>query len=111
NEWGALCGTLLRIFQAAFPFEYGPSRVAVLRELAEYGFEVELPVTERTETPSAVFPCLKAAVDPLPPGRPELGILDVEGLDPFMVDIDVAQVIKLLQHEMAGVVQQVRARM
>ena len=68
-------------------------------------FEVDLPVTERTETTRAVFPCLKATVDPLPPGRPELGILDVEGLDPFMVDIDVAQIIELLQHEMAGVVQ------
>ena len=38
NEWSALCSTLLRIFQAAFPFEYSPSLVAVLRELAEYGF-------------------------------------------------------------------------
>src|SRR4030095_12495039 len=100
NEWSALCGALLRIFQAAFPFEYSPSLVAVLREIAEYRFEGALPVTERTETPRAVFPSLKATVDPLPPGRPELGVLDMEGLDPFMVDIDVAQVIELLQHEM-----------
>src|SRR5207342_978461 len=34
-----------------------------------------------------------------------------EGLDPLMVDIDVAQIIELLQHEMAGVVQKVRSRM
>jgi len=111
NEWGALCSTLLRIFQAAFPFEHSPPLVAVLRELAEYGFEVDLPVTERTKTTRAVFPCLKATVDPLPPGWPELGVLDVEGLDPVMVDVDVAQIIELLQHEMAGVVQEVRSRM
>ena len=80
------------------------------RHLREDRREVDLPVAERAEAAGAVDPGLEAAVDALPAGRVELGILDVEDLDALVVDVDVVEVVELLQHEVARVVEHGSAR-
>ena len=85
------------------------STVSVLREFAEDGAKINLPVAERAEAPSPVDPGFEAAVHTLAPSWPELGILHMEGLDAVVIQIDVFQVVKLLQHKMTGVIQQAGA--
>src|SRR5271166_4000514 len=58
DELGALARAVLRMLQAAFPFQHRPGRVAVLRQLREDAGEIDLPVAERAE-----------AARPLDPGR------------------------------------------
>jgi phenylacetaldehyde dehydrogenase len=41
----------------------------------------------------------------------QLGILDVEAFDSFAIDVDEGEVIDALQHQMAGIVEDVGARM
>src|SRR5919106_1071996 len=70
-----------------------------------------LAVDERAEAAGAPQPGLEARVHPLPRARVELGVLDVERLDPLVVDVDEAEIIELLQEKMARVVVDAAARM
>src|SRR5690606_27452620 len=72
--------------------------------------EVDLTVADRAEAPCPVYPGLEAAIDALTTGWIELGILHVEGLDAILVDVDVVEIVELLQHEVARIVEQVGAR-
>src|SRR5260221_683125 len=55
-------------------------------------------------------PRLVAAIDAAFRRRMELGVLDMEDGDARMVDIDEAEIVELLQHEVAGVVEDLAAR-
>src|SRR5215475_7881630 len=48
----------LGMLEAALPLQHGPSRVVVLRHLAEDRLEVDLPVAERAEPARPVDPVL-----------------------------------------------------
>ena len=72
--------------------------------------KVDLAVAERAKPSRAIDPRLKAAVHPHAPGGIELGVLDVKHLDAVVIEVDVGQVVELLQDEVAGIEQQVAAR-
>ena len=78
--------------------------IAVLRHLGEDAGEIDLPVAERAEAPRPLDPGRIARIDALPPGRIELGVLDVERLDPLVVDVDEFEIVELLQHEVRRIV-------
>ena len=69
DESAPFASAVLRMLQAAFPFEHGPGIVIVLRELGEDRAEIDLSVAERTETAGAVDPALVTAIDADAPGR------------------------------------------
>src|SRR5215217_1948067 len=98
DELSAFAGTVFGVLDGAFPFQHGPAGKVVLRHLGEDGGEIDLAVAKRAEAPCPVDPALVAAINALAAGRIELGILDVEHLDPLVIDVDVVQVIELLQH-------------
>src|SRR5208337_4575307 len=104
DELGPLARPVLRMLQAAFPFEHGPRRIAVLRHLGEDAAEIDLPVAERPEASRPIDPGRIARIDALPAGRIELGVLDVERLDPLVVDVDELEIVELLQHEVRRIV-------
>src|SRR5581483_7265615 len=91
DELGALARTVLGMLQRALPFEHRPAVVIILRQLREHRTEIDLPVTRRAEAAGPVHPALEAAIDALSAGRVELGVLDVEGLDALVVDVDVVE--------------------
>src|SRR5271157_4268106 len=72
DELGALARPVLRVLEAAFPFEHRPGRISVLRHLGEDAGKIDLPVAERAETPRALDPRRVARIDALAPGRIEL---------------------------------------
>src|SRR5262249_29045313 len=84
---GRFTHPLLAILQTTLPLDHRPGVVAVRRQLAEDTTEVHLAVAHGTKTTGPTHPVLEARVDPLLAGRIELGILDVERLDPLMVEI------------------------
>src|SRR5258705_5193099 len=104
NEFCTLARPVLRVLEAAFPFQHGPGIVAVLRELGENGVEIHLSVSQRPEASGAADPAFITAVDANSPGRVELGILGVKRLDALVIEIDERDVVELLQQEMARVV-------
>src|SRR5271166_4471836 len=104
DELGALGRAVLGVLEAAFPLQHRPRRVTVLRHLGEDAGKIDLPVAERAETPRALDPRRVARIDALAPGRIELGVLDVERLDPLVVDVDEVEIIELLQHEVRRIV-------
>src|SRR5690606_146307 len=71
DELRTLARAVLRVLQAAFPFQHRPAAEVVLRHLREHGAEVHLPVSQRAEAPGAVDPTLEAAVHALLAGRVE----------------------------------------
>ena len=80
-----------------------------MRHLGEDAAEIDLSVAERTEAARALDPGRIAAIDALPPGRIELGVLDVKRLDALVIDVDEGEIVELLQHEMRGIVEDVAA--
>ena len=62
DEWRALRRSNFRMLQATLPLHYGPTRIVVLRHLAEYLVEVDLSVAQRTETSRPIDPILIAAI-------------------------------------------------
>src|SRR5271166_3535413 len=104
DEVGALARAVLRVLEAAFPFEHRPGRIAVLRHLGEDAREVDLPVAERAEAARPVDPRRIPRIDALPAVRVELGVLDVEGLDALVIEVDEIEIVELLQHEVRGIV-------
>src|SRR3954470_17249861 len=105
DEVGSLGGSLLGVLHAALPLQHRPAVEAVLRQLGEDAVEIDLTVAERAEPAGPVDPGLIPAIDALPGRRVEFRVLGVEHADALVVDIDVAQVVELLEHEVAGVVQ------
>src|SRR5690606_10830273 len=63
------------------------------------------------EAARPIDPRLIPAVRAGAAARPELGILHVEGLDALVIEIDEREVVELLEHEVARVVKNARARM
>src|SRR6185312_8636507 len=111
DEGCAFLRALLGVLDAALPFQHGPARVAVLGELAEDRAEVDLAVAQRTEAAGAIDPALVAAIDTGAAVGTELGVLHVEGADALVIEIDEGEVVQLLQHHVAGGVEDVGARM
>ena len=111
DERRALGGTLLAVLDAALPFQHRPAVETVLRQLGEDAAEIDLAVAERAEPAGAVHPGLEAAIHALLAGRVELRVLGVEHADARVVDVDEGEIVELLQHEMAWIVQDVAARM
>jgi len=110
DERRALGRALLGMLEGAFPLEHRPAVVVVLGELGEDRAEIDVPVAQRAKAPRALDPALEARVDALAPVRVELGVLDVEGVDALVVDVDEVEVVELLQHEVRGVVIDAAAR-
>jgi hypothetical protein len=98
------------VLEGAFPFEHGPGLVVVLGELGEDRAEIHLPIAQRAEAAGAVHPGFVPAVDADATVRVELGVLDVEGLDALVVEVDEGDVVELLQQEVARVVVDAGAR-
>ena len=79
--------------------------------LEKIAAEVDLAVAERTEASSAIDPRLIAAVYALPAVGTELGILYVKHLDALVIQVEIFEIVELLQHEVAGIVKNIAARM
>ncbi len=111
DERRALARAVLGVLQAALPLQDRPAVVVVGGEPREDADEVDLAVAQRAEPPGALEPGLEARIDALLRARVELGVLDVERPDPLVVDVDEAEIVELLQEEVAGIVVDVAARM
>ena len=111
DELGPLARAVLGVLEAALPLEHRPAAVVVGGELAEDAGEVDLAVARasgsgrRGSTQSS-----KPRIDALLAGRVELGVLDVERLDPLVVEIDELEIVERLQHEVRRVVVDAAAR-
>src|SRR2546426_10611590 len=88
-------------------FQHRPAGIVVLGKLGEDRLEVPLAVAQRAEPSGPIGPRLEPAVHALAAGRIEFGVLDVEHADPLVIDVDILEIVELLQHEMAGIVQEV----
>jgi hypothetical protein len=110
DDGGALTRAVLRVLQAALPLQHCPAREIVLRELREDRLEVDLAVPERPEPTGPIDPVLVAAVHAAARTGAKLRVLDVEDADARVVSVDEAQVVDLLQQQVARVVQDLRAR-
>src|SRR6185369_11563906 len=108
-ELSALARALFRTFHAALPFQHRPAVEIILREFGEDRLEVHLAVAERAEAAGALRPRLVAAVDALFGRRIELRVLHMEHADAWVIGVDEAEIIELLQHEVARVIEDVAA--
>jgi len=81
-----------------------------LRETAEDRAKVDLAIAQAAEPARAIDPALIAAVDPAARRGAELGVLDMHHPHAIMVNIEKADIIHLLQVQMAGVIEDRRAR-
>src|SRR5690242_6247795 len=111
DEARALGGSLVRILQAALPFQRRPAVEAVARQAAENAAKIDITVAKTAEASGAVEPLGIAAIDPAAGADIEFGVLDVKGADPRVVAVDEAEIVDVLQAQMAGVVEDFRARM
>src|SRR5213080_1706067 len=107
DELRSFAGAVLGVLETAFPLQHRPAGIIVLGELREDRLEVHLTVAQRTEPSGPLGPRLEPAIHALAAGRVELGVLDVKHADPLVIDVDVFEIVELLQHEMAGIVQDV----
>src|SRR6266545_4128150 len=110
DELRSFAGAVLRVLDAALPLEHRPAGIVVLRQFREDRLEVHLTVAQGTEPARAIDPRLESAIHALLAGRIELGVLDVKHADPVVIKVDVLEIVELLQHEVAGIIQQVAAR-
>ena len=111
NERRALGRPLFRMLERAFPFKHRPAVIAIVTQLGKNLGEINLPVAQRTEAAGTISPTGIASVHPCLSIGPKLGVFHMEGLDPFVVEIDELHIIELLQHKMRRVVQDIAARM
>src|SRR5438552_9034028 len=107
DELRPFARAILGVLETAFPLQHRPAGIIVLGELREDRLEVHLTVAQRTEPSGPLGPRLEPAIHALAAGRVELGVLDVKHADPLVIDVDVFEIVELLQHEMAGIVQDV----
>src|SRR2546430_6796181 len=101
--------SILGVLETAFPLQHRPAGIIVLGELGEDRLEVHLAVAQRTEPSGPINPRLETAVHALAAGRVELGVLDVEHANPLVIQVDILEIVELLQHEMAGIVEDIAA--
>jgi hypothetical protein len=106
----ALSCPLFTALDAALPFENRPSGEIVLGEFREYRLKIHLPVAQRTKPAGAFGPRLVAAIDTLLARGTKLCVLYMEHLDAGVIKIYELEIVELLQQKMAGVVEQVAAR-
>src|SRR5438105_9060664 len=104
DELRAFARTVLRVLERAFPLQHRPAVEIIGCKLGEYAAEIDLSVTQRTKPPCPIDPALETSIDALPACRIEFRILDVEGLDALVIDVDVIEVVELLQQEVRRVV-------
>src|SRR5438093_7331219 len=109
DELRSFAGAVLGVLETAFPLQHRPAGIIVLGELREDRLEVHLTVAQRAEPSGPQRPGLEPTVHTLAAGRVELGVLDVEHADPLVIQVDILEVVELLQHEMAGMVQEIAA--
>src|SRR5262245_49099195 len=102
---------IVGILQTAFPFQHGPAVIAVAGQAVEDAAKVDLAIADAAKASRPLDPILIAAIDTACRTWRELGVLDVKGPDPRVVAIDKAEIIHLLEQEMAGVIVDHRARM
>src|SRR5258708_31534202 len=110
DEWSALGRALLGALYTAFPLENRPAVEIILCELGENAVEINLAIAGRTKTSGAIDPGLITTVDALASTGIKLRVFDVKHLDALMIKIEVFQIIELLQNEVAGVEQDIAAR-
>src|SRR5690606_4496936 len=111
NKFCAFACPVFGMFDATFPFHHRPTFEIVLRELAEYFFEVNLPVAGRAISACAVEPTLVTAKCSLSPGGIKFRVLYMKCFDAFVIKVDVFDVIELLQYEVRWIVEQAGAGM
>ena len=111
DEHSTLARTVLGMLEAALPFNHRPALEVVCGEVGEDAAEIDLSVAQRAKPPGPVDPGLVSAVNALAAARIELRVLDVEHLDAVGVDVDEGEIVELLQHEVARIVEDVAARM
>src|SRR5690606_29343536 len=107
NEWCSLCRTLLWMLDGAFPLQYSPSAVIVLRKFAKYSCKINLPVSQRSESACSLDPTLVSAIHALLACWVKFSILHMEHLDSLMVEINELEVIQALKHKVAWIIQDV----
>src|SRR5471032_245350 len=111
DKFTALPRACFTVFQAAFPFQHRPTVKIVLRQLAENTVEINVPIAGRTKASRSVRPVLIAAIDAAAPTEQEFSILDMERLDTWVIAIDKPQIVHMLQMQVAGIVENITARM
>src|SRR5690606_29789982 len=94
DEYRTFTGTVFGMLQRTFPLHHGPTFEVVSRQLAEYGLEIHLAIAQRAESASALHPARVAAVYPLFARGVKFSILHMEGLDAFVVMVDIREVIQ-----------------
>ena len=97
------------MLDAALPLHHRPARIVVLRQFAEDGFEIDLPIAQRTETPRPIDPVLVAAIHAGAAARPVLRILHMKRAHTFVIEIEKGEIVHLLQDHVARIVQNVGA--
>ena len=110
NKRRALGRARFGMLDAALPLHHRPARIIVLRHLAEYLREIDLAVTQRTESPRPIDPILIAAINACAATRAELRILHMKRAHALVIKIEKRQIIQLLQNHVARVVENVGAR-
>ena len=111
DEARALACPVVGVLQTALPFQHGPAIIAVARQAIENAAKIDLAVADAAEASGTIEPILIAAIGPARSTWGELGVLDVKRRDPRMVAIDEAEIVHLLEQEMAGIVIDLHPRM
>src|SRR5256884_1443849 len=109
DELRPFASAVLGVLETALPLQHRPAGIIVLGELGEDRLEVHLAVAQRAEASGPIDPRLEPTIHALAAGRVELGVLDVEHADPLVIQVDILEIVELLQHEMAGIVQEIAA--
>ena len=78
DESSTFAGAVLRVLDAAFPFEDRPAGIVVQGQPGENGAEVDVAVAGRAEAAGALLPALVAAIGADARAGVPLGVLDVE---------------------------------
>src|SRR5690606_38014562 len=106
-ELGALPCPLFGTLDATLPFHHRPYIAAVLGELGEDGLEIHLAVSWGAVPSGPIAPIVEAPEGTFFPGGVEFGILHMEGLYELVVVVDIGDIVQLLEHKVAGVVEDV----
>ena len=111
HKYGSLRSTRLGMLDAALPLHHRPAGIIVLRHLAEDPAKINLPIAKRTEPARPVDPILITAINARPPTRMKLRVFDVKGANSLVIEIEEGQLIHLLQNHVAGIEENIGARM
>ncbi len=99
------------MFECTFPLNHSPTIKIIGSHFREHSAKIDLSIAQRAETSGTIDPALIATIDALTSGWIELGIFDVEHLDPVFIDVDIVEVIQTLQHIMRRIIEHIGARM